>query len=77
MRVEEQSDRTVKGEAGFAITPVGRVPSDTCTWPERPFRGVTLTLMALLVLPCATATVAGERFKAKSGEAGEGGCTSA
>jgi len=61
---------TVKGLVGFAVTPAGRPVIETCTCPEKPFFGATLTLTALLVLPCATVIDVEENEKEKSGAGG-------
>ena len=61
---------TMKGLAGFAVTPAGRPAIETCTCPEKPFFGATLTLTALLVLPCATVIDVEENEKEKSGAGG-------
>jgi hypothetical protein len=62
----------VKGLAGFAVTPAGRPVIETSTCPEKPFFGVTLTVTALLVLPCATVTDGEEKETEKSGTGGGG-----
>src|ERR1051325_1646371 len=68
---------TVKGDDVFSVAPTGSELRATCTCPENPFSGVTLTLIALLVLPCATVTVEAENVSAKSGKEGGGDCMSA
>jgi len=57
-------------KAQFAVMPAGNPLSVTCTSPENPFSAVTLTLTALLVLPCETETVDEEKLMAKSSAGG-------
>lgn len=63
---------TENGLAGLTETPAGNPVRATCTVPEKPFCGVTLTVTALLVAPCDTEMVDGEIESEKSGAGGGG-----
>ncbi len=64
---------TLKGLAGFEVTPEGSALKVTCTLPVNPLTGFTETLRAELVPPCCTETELEERASLKSGTGG-GGC---
>ena len=64
---------TVKGLAGFEVTPVGNPLSVTCTVSENPLIGVMDRLVAGLALPCCTLTIFWAKEIAKSGCAGGDG----
>src|SRR5207244_4109941 len=65
---------TENGLAGFEVTPVGKPDSVTCTKPVKPFCAATVTLTAVLVVPCVSVRELGESVSEKSG-CGGGGCT--
>ena len=64
---------TVKGLAGFDVTPAGKPLSVTCTVPANPLLGVTDRFTAGLVTPCWTPTEFWEKEMEKSGCGGGGG----
>ena len=63
---------TENGLAGLTVTPDGRLLRTTCTVPEKPFCGVTLTVTAGLVAPWETDIVEGDTVREKSGAGGGG-----
>jgi hypothetical protein len=65
----------LKGLGGLEVTPAGRPVKVTCTEPVKPFRGLTESVTALLLMPCVTETDVAERLRTKSGEEGGGVCT--
>ena len=64
---------TLKGLAGLEVTPVGRELSATCTAPEKPFNGLTVTLTAGLEAFCVMEIELDDRHSAKSAAGGGGG----
>src|SRR5713101_3830636 len=68
-------DATLKGLAGFEVTPLGSPPSVICTVPLNPFEGLTETFTAPLVAPCITVVEFVERTTEKSAGVGGGGWT--
>jgi hypothetical protein len=63
---------TLKGLAGFEVTPEGSALSVTCTLPVNLLTGFTETPRAELVPPCCTETELEERASVKSGTGGGG-----
>ena len=64
---------TVKGLAGFEVTPVGIAVSVTWTAPVKPFTAFTEMLTERLVAPCAMEMKFDDRARAKSATGGGGG----
>jgi len=64
---------TVKGLAGFEVTPVGIAVSVTWTAPVKPFTAFTEMLTEGLVAPCAMEIEFDDKLRVKSGAGGGGG----
>ena len=64
---------TLKGLAGFEVTPAGSALSVTWTAPEKPLTGFMETLTAGLAAPCVTEIEFADKFRVKSGAGGGGG----
>jgi hypothetical protein len=64
---------TVKGLAGFEVTPLGSALSVTWTAPENPLTGFTVMLMAGLVMPWVMEIELDDKLNVKSGAGGGGG----
>ena len=64
---------TLKGLAGFEVTPVGSALSVTWTAPAKPFSAFTETLTEGLVAPWAMEMEFDDRARVKSAKGGRGG----
>ncbi|OLB35047.1 MAG: hypothetical protein AUH11_16320 [Acidobacteria bacterium 13_2_20CM_57_17] len=64
---------TLKGLAGFEVTPEGSALSVTWTAPAKPFSAFTETLTEGLVAPCGMEIEFDDKLRVKSGAGGGGG----
>jgi hypothetical protein len=66
-------EATLKGLDGLEVTPEGSALSATCTTPEKPFNGLTVTLTGGLEAFCAMEIELDDRLSVKSAAGGGGG----